>query len=55
MIKIERVNHSFQDTQVLKDIDLTIHDNEIFGLVGPSGVGSTAWPGWKNISREVSA
>lgn len=41
MIKIERVNHSFQDTQVLKDIDLTIHDNEIFGLVGPSGVGKS--------------
>lgn len=41
MIEIERVNQSFQNTQVLNNIDLTIHDNEIFGLVGPSGVGKS--------------
>lgn len=41
MIEIEHVNHSFQDRQVLKDINLTIYDNEVFGLVGPSGVGKS--------------
>ena len=41
MIELTGVNKSFKDVQVLKDINLTIQDNEVFGLVGPSGVGKS--------------
>lgn len=41
MINIINVNKSFKDTKVLKDINLNIHDDEVFGLVGPSGVGKS--------------
>ncbi|MBO5460445.1 MAG: ATP-binding cassette domain-containing protein [Ruminococcus sp.] len=41
MIELTGVNKSFRDVQVLKDINLTIQDNEVFGLVGPSGVGKS--------------
>lgn len=41
MIELTGVNKSFKEIQVLKDINLTIQDNEVFGLVGPSGVGKS--------------
>lgn len=41
MIDITGVNKSFKDVRVLNDINLTIQDNEVFGLVGPSGVGKS--------------
>ena len=41
MIELVGVNKSFNNIPVLKDINLTIQDNEIFGLVGPSGVGKS--------------
>lgn len=41
MIELTGVNKAFKDVQVLKDINLTIQDNEVFGLVGPSGVGKS--------------
>lgn len=41
LIELVNVNKSFQDTPVLTDINFTIQDHEIFGLVGPSGVGKS--------------
>lgn len=41
MIELTGVNKSFQNTAVLTDISFTIQDNEVFGLVGPSGVGKS--------------
>jgi methionine import ATP-binding protein metN len=41
VINIIDVNKSFKDTKVLKDINLNIRDDEVFGLVGPSGVGKS--------------
>ena len=41
MIKIVDVNKSYNDVQVLNNINLIINDNEVFGLVGPSGVGKS--------------
>ncbi len=41
MIEIKRVNKYFEDLQVLKDINIRIEDNEVFGIVGPSGVGKS--------------
>lgn len=41
MVELVGVNKSFENTSVLKDINLTIQDNEVFGLVGPSGVGKS--------------
>ncbi len=41
MIELMKITKSFQDTPVLTDISLTIQDNEVFGIVGPSGVGKS--------------
>lgn len=41
MIKIKHLNKSFNDHQVLKDINLTIHQNEVVVVIGPSGSGKS--------------
>ncbi|MBS5597085.1 MULTISPECIES: methionine ABC transporter ATP-binding protein [Peptostreptococcus] len=41
MIEIRNVNKYFGDTQVLKDINITIKDGEIFGIIGHSGAGKS--------------
>lgn len=41
MVSLTHVSKSFKKQQVLRDINLTIEDNEIFGLIGPSGAGKT--------------
>lgn len=39
MIEIKGLQKSFGDLKVLNNIDLTIADGEIYGLVGKSGPG----------------
>nr|DAP60494.1 MAG TPA: DL-methionine transporter ATP-binding subunit [Caudoviricetes sp.] len=41
LIEIRNVNKYFGDTQVLKDINITIKDGEIFGIIGHSGAGKS--------------
>ena len=41
IIGTKQLQMSFQQHSVLKGIDLTINQGEIFGLIGPSGVGKT--------------
>ena len=41
MIEIRNVNKYFGDTQVLRDINITIKDGEIFGIIGHSGAGKS--------------
>jgi ABC-2 type transport system ATP-binding protein len=40
-VNLENVSKSFGHQNVLKHIDLCVNDNEIFGLLGPSGAGKT--------------
>ena len=40
-VSIQDVSKSFGKHQVLQDINLEIHEGEIFGLLGPSGAGKT--------------
>ena len=40
-IKTEQLTKSFGDRTVLKKIDISISEGEIFGLLGPSGAGKT--------------
>lgn len=40
-IEVMGASKSFKKQQVLKDINLIIKENEIFGLIGPSGAGKT--------------
>lgn len=41
LIEVKDVSKAFKKQQVLQDINLSIHENEIFGLIGPSGSGKT--------------
>jgi ABC-2 type transport system ATP-binding protein len=40
-VLVEGVSKSFVKQKVLTGIDLTVNENEIFGLIGPSGAGKT--------------
>ena len=40
-IKISKLNKSFGDNHVLRDIDLTIEPGETFSIIGPSGTGKS--------------
>ena len=40
-ITLNKINKSFGDTEVLKNIDLEIKDGEFLILVGPSGCGKS--------------
>ncbi|MCO7124305.1 amino acid ABC transporter ATP-binding protein [Sporolactobacillus shoreicorticis] len=41
MIQLDNVSKSFEGTQVLKNINLTINQGEVVTLIGPSGAGKT--------------
>src|SRR6185369_11038554 len=40
-VRIERLNKSFGEHHVLKDIDLDIRAGETFSIIGPSGTGKS--------------
>ena len=41
VIELKNLSKNYDDQQVLKGIDLTIHKNEFLTLLGPSGCGKT--------------
>ena len=41
MIEIRNLYKCFGDLQVLENISLTIHDGEIYGIIGQSGAGKS--------------
>jgi len=43
IVKAEHVNKSFDDLQVLKDISLEVHKNEVVVILGPSGSGKSTF------------
>jgi len=51
MLKIEKLNFSYDDLQVLWDIELTVNEGEIVTVVGSNGAGKSTT--LKNISKLV--
>ena len=49
IIKIENFSLWYGETQALKNIDLSVSDNEITALIGPSGCGKSTC--LKSINR----
>lgn len=41
MIKVEKLNKSFGDLHVLKDVDMTVEESEVVVLIGASGSGKS--------------
>ncbi|WP_254434235.1 ABC transporter ATP-binding protein [Halobacillus sp. Marseille-Q1614] len=40
-VELQNVSHRFSDNWIVEDINMTIQQAEIFGLLGPSGAGKT--------------
>ena len=51
MLKIDKLNFSYDDLKVLWDVDLEVHEGEIVTVVGRNGAGKSTT--LKNISRLV--
>ena len=51
MLKIDKLNFSYDDLKVLWDIDLEVHEGEIVSVVGSNGAGKSTT--LKNVSRLV--
>ena len=43
MIQVEKLTKSFAGNAIFRDVDLTIHDGEIVGIIGPSGTGKSTF------------
>ena len=41
MIELKNVRKNFDNLEVLSDINITINDGEIYGIVGQSGAGKS--------------
>ncbi|WP_096189588.1 amino acid ABC transporter ATP-binding protein [Evansella halocellulosilytica] len=41
MIRVEKLNKSFSDLHVLKDVDLTVNESDVVCLIGASGSGKS--------------
>mgnify|MGYP005857307517 FL=1 len=41
IIQAKHIYKSYNDLQVLKDIDVSINTSEVVSIVGPSGAGKT--------------
>jgi len=41
MLKLHKISHSFGETAILRDVNLTLQPRERLALMGPSGVGKT--------------
>ncbi len=41
IIRMEQIKKSFSGKQILNDVNCTVEEGEIFGLLGPSGAGKT--------------
>ena len=41
MLKIEGINKSFGEKKVLEDINLSINQGEVYGLIGANGAGKS--------------
>ena len=39
MLEVKNIKKNFGDLQVLKDISLTVQENDIISILGPSGSG----------------
>lgn len=39
MFQVSKLNKSFQGKTIIKDMDLSVDDDEILSIVGPSGAG----------------
>ena len=43
ILKIEHLNKKFDDNEVLKDINLTVHKKDVIAVIGPSGCGKSTF------------
>ena len=41
LLEMKNIKKSFGDTEVLKDISLTVDTGEVLGIIGPSGSGKS--------------
>ena len=50
VIELKNLTKNYDDQQVLRGINLEIHENEFLTLLGPSGCGKTLWDPYRTIN-----
>ena len=43
LLEVKNIKKNFGDLQVLKDISLTVQENDIISILGPSGSGKSTF------------
>ena len=41
LLQLQHLNKYFGKQHILKDVDLTVHENEVVSIIGPSGAGKS--------------
>lgn len=54
MIVVEKLKKSFGDNEVLKDISMTINQQEVVVIIGPSGSGKSTFLRCINLLESIS-
>lgn len=55
MIRVENLNKSFGDHQVLKDVNVEIKEGEVVCVIGPSGSGKSTFLRCLNLLEKISS
>ena len=55
MLKVKKLEKSYGDLKVLKDINLEVDENDVISIIGPSGSGKSTFLRCLNLIEKPTA
>ena len=55
MLKVKKLEKSYGDLKVLKDINLEVSENDVISIIGPSGSGKSTFLRCLNLIEKPTA